>query len=162
MSVKAGDAQTASASDALFPDLVASRALRSVDRPETLLHSLEFEILSRSRLLVDAELPNAISYRHARPEDPLPFLLVVVDHVPDELSERFRATRASAASLGIGVLTLGSERLSAASITVDTTQGRRCLTPGLHQALRHAVLLGSKDSRRPSWSTRSSRLKGPA
>jgi DNA-binding SARP family transcriptional activator len=68
------------------------------------LGRLEIELIRRARLLAEAETDDYRSYATARPEDPLPLLVVV--HGPTEASVegRLAAVEAVAARLGIGLI----------------------------------------------------------
>jgi DNA-binding SARP family transcriptional activator len=127
----------------LFPDLAPTTMIQAANSPEALLRTLEAEILGRSRSLTDADLPDATAYRQARPEDPFPVILVVIDEVPVTLKGRLRAIIETTPRVGIGLVTMGVEAAGAAQIATD---GNRLVTSAapaeLNDALRHSTLFG--------------------
>ena len=78
------------------------------------------EVLSRSRLLADADLPDAAAYRTHNPEDPLPALLVLVDHTLEVQPALYELLHANP-HLDIVAVVLGDERQphQLPNITVD-------------------------------------------
>ena len=127
----------------LLPGLHPTTALRAVDSSGALLRMVEAEIVGRTRQLDDADLPNAASYRAARPEDPLPFLLAIVDQVPDPAADRWRAVSDSAARLDVAVIVLSSRKPFAEQITIDATRTvTSASTEELIDLLQEATLFG--------------------
>lgn len=63
--------------DILFPEQPTPTGVQRLDTPQKALQRLQIEVLSRSRLLADADLPDAAVYRQHHPEDPLPALLLL-------------------------------------------------------------------------------------
>jgi DNA-binding SARP family transcriptional activator len=92
-------------------------ALRPVERLSDALNELEVEVIARARRLGD--YPDAAAYRTAEPADPLPFLLVVADDVPGDLTGRLRAILAAGQRLSIGALLLGASDAADARIGVE-------------------------------------------
>ena len=89
----------------LFPALELP-GLRRVETVEAALSRLESEIIGRSERLDDTDVADAIAYRQASPEDPLPLLLLITDVVPESLDARWRAMLDSATLLGLAALVL--------------------------------------------------------
>jgi DNA-binding SARP family transcriptional activator len=134
---------TVSVVDDLFSDLRPTPAIRSVSSSEALLGGLEAEIVGRSRQLDDADVPDAASYRAARPEDPLPFLLGVVDQAPGISTARWRALCDSAGRLDVAVIVLGNHQLGTTQIATDSTRTVTSASPAdLKQQLEGAMLFG--------------------
>ena len=103
----------------LFPEQPTPAGVHRLEPPHA-VRRLQQEVLSRSRLLADADLPDAATYRTHNPEDPLPALLILIDHTLTEqpaLNELLNANP----HLDIVALALGDElkahRLP--TITVD-------------------------------------------
>ena len=120
---------SASLASSLFSGLGPTNAIRAVSSPGGLLRSLEAEVVGRSRQLADAEVPDAASYRTACPEDPLPYLLVVADQIPEEATDRWRIACTSAARLDVAVVVLGDHQMPGAQITVDPSGQVASATP---------------------------------
>jgi DNA-binding SARP family transcriptional activator len=133
---------TKSAAQSLFPDLATTTMIRTTNNPEALVRMVEAEILGRSRSLSDAGLPDATAYRKARPEDPFPFLLIVIDEIPETLKGRWRAI-IEATRVGICILTLSVEEARAAQIATDANRQVTSVSPAeLNEKLRHSTLFG--------------------
>ena len=111
---------TASLASSLFPGRGTTKAIRTVSSSETLLRSVEAEVVGRSRQLADAEVADAASYRTGCPEDPLPYLLVLADQIPKEAIHRWHIASKSAGRLDVAVVILGDHELAEAKITADT------------------------------------------
>ena len=126
----------------LFHDLTPTTMIRATNDPETLIRMVEAEILGRSRSLADADLSDVSAYRQARPEDPFPFILVVLDELPETLQARWRAIIEAIPRVGMGLLTLGVEP-SAAQITTDASRQVISASPAeLNDTLCHSMLFG--------------------
>ena len=126
----------------LFPDLTPTTMIRATNDPEALVRMVEAEILGRSRSLADADLADVSAYRQARPEDPFPFILVVLDELPETLQARRRAIIEAIPRVGIGILTLGVEA-SAARIATDANRQVISASPAeLNDKLFHSMLFG--------------------
>ena len=65
--------------EVLLPGARPSAAVVQLDAPTDALRRLQLEVVSRSRLLADADLPTAAAYRARHPEDPFPALLLLAD-----------------------------------------------------------------------------------
>ena len=105
--------------DVLFPGQPTPAGVHRLETPHA-VRRLQLEVLSRSRLLADADLPDAATYRTHNPEDPLPALLVLIDYTSTDqpaLNELLNAN----AHLDIVALVLGDERQlhQLPTITVD-------------------------------------------
>jgi DNA-binding SARP family transcriptional activator len=132
---------TAEVFDNLFPALNPVPALRIAASPDGLLRAVEAEILNRARVLDEADVPNARAYRDVRPEDPLPFLLVVAAQVLQTQRDRWRAIAGGGARLGISVLAIESGVGWGAQIIVDADCVVTAASPAdLDQQLRHFTL----------------------
>jgi DNA-binding SARP family transcriptional activator len=134
---------TTSTADSLFPELAPTTMIRATSNPEALIRNAEAEILTRTRTLFEADLANAAAYREARPEDPLPLVLVIVDEVPEALRGRWRTITEPAARLGIGFLTLGIEDAATAHISTDAGRRVSAASPEeLQEKLCRSTLFG--------------------
>jgi DNA-binding SARP family transcriptional activator len=134
---------TAPMAATLFPGLHPTTALRTADNPESLLRSLEAEIVGRSRQLDDADVSDAASYRAARPEDPLPSLFAIVDEVSEKTMTRWQGVFRLAGRLDIVVIILGHDTLVPAQIIIDLDHCVTSASPGeLDARLRGAKLFG--------------------
>ncbi len=105
--------------DVLFPGQPTPAGVHRLEPPHA-MRRLQQEVLSRSRLLADADLPDTATYRTHNPEDPLPALLILIDHTLSDqpaLNELLNAN----AHLDIVALVLGDERQprQLPNITVD-------------------------------------------
>jgi DNA-binding SARP family transcriptional activator len=74
-------------------------------------------------------MPDAASYRTACPEDPLPYLLVVTDQIPEEATDRWRSACTSTARLDVAVVVLGDHQMPGAQITADLSGQVASATP---------------------------------
>ena len=99
--------------DRLFPGL-AVPGLRRVGSLADALYRLESASADRRSQLAEGNASDAASHRGLFPEDPLPFLLVVTDLVPDSLVSRWGAMVECASTLGIGALVCLPEHVSEA------------------------------------------------
>ncbi|MHB8296497.1 MAG: AfsR/SARP family transcriptional regulator, partial [Acidimicrobiales bacterium] len=88
--------------------------------PEDVLRALEADVVRRSRQLDDAGLPDALAYRRAHPEDPLPAVIAFLGEVPAGWDARFAATVAAGAPLGLGAVLLGAGRAARARLRIGT------------------------------------------
>ncbi len=79
--------------------------LRVVDRAEAVLASLERMVLSRTRQLIEDDVPDVVAYRQANPWEPVPMVLAVIDEVPGADAGRWAATVAAGPRLGFAVFT---------------------------------------------------------
>jgi DNA-binding SARP family transcriptional activator len=134
---------TESTANSLFPQLAPTTMIRAMSNPETLFRNVEAEILTRTRTLFEAELANAAAYRKARPEDPLPLVLVIIDEVPEALRGRWRRIVEATPRLGIGFLTLGIEEAATAQIATDASRRVSAASPEeLQEKLYDSTLFG--------------------
>jgi DNA-binding SARP family transcriptional activator len=134
---------TKSTADSLFPELGPTTMIRAASNPEALIRNVEAEILTRTRTLFEADLANAAAYREARPEDPLPMVLVIVDEVPEALKGRWKKFVEATPRLGIGFLTLGIEGAATAQIATDAGRRVSAASPEkLQERLCHSTLFG--------------------
>ncbi len=106
--------------DRLFPGLTSDRSIRRVDSTEQAARVMESERIARTRRLASVDAPDAVAFRHDNPENPLPLLVVLLDHVPAESFGRWAALLADSPRLGIAVVLLGESPLSTASLDLDT------------------------------------------
>jgi DNA-binding SARP family transcriptional activator len=106
-----------SVANELLPGAPALPALRPVERLTAALNELEVEVIARARRLGD--YPDAAAYRTAEPADPLPFLLLVADDDPGDLTGRLRAILAAGQRLSIGALLIGASDAADARIGVE-------------------------------------------
>ena len=81
-----------------------------LDKPEAALQRLQLEVLSRSRLLAETDLPDAAAYRRHHPEDPLPALLLLVTDQTLADQPALNALLHANAHLDIVALTIGDEQ----------------------------------------------------
>ena len=105
--------------DRLFPGLTSDRSIRRVDSTEQAARVMESERIARTRLLASVDAPDAVAFRHDNPENPLPLLVVLLDHVPAESFGRWAALLANSPRLGIAVVLLGESPLSTARLDLD-------------------------------------------
>ena len=125
----------------LFPGLGPTMTIRTIGTDEALLGCVEAEIIGRSRRLAEDDLPDAASYRTAHPEDPLPFLVVIVDQVPDALATRWHAVCESAGRLDVAVVMVGDGVPGTSRIITDSDYTVSGASPDLlDMALRGASL----------------------
>jgi hypothetical protein len=136
-----GDAElltTASTKDSLFADLAPTTAVQTTGDLDALLMRIEAEVLSRSRILADVDLPNLASYKDARPEDPIPFTLVIIEQLPHNLQDRWHAISHVIAPLGIAALTLGRGDALVPLITTDDRLMVNAASPqDMHEVCLH-------------------------
>lgn len=95
--------------DRLLPGAGQSPALHVVADAAAVVGRLEAELLSRTRRLDDAEVPDAAAFRRANPADPFPAILAVVDSLPPGLLGRWRAVLEVGDRLAMGALLLSGE-----------------------------------------------------
>ncbi len=77
-----------------------------VDDPGRVLGLLERTALARTRQLAEAEMPDVVAYRGANPWEPVPMILAVIDHVPDDDAGRWAVTTIQGPRLGFAALSL--------------------------------------------------------
>lgn len=108
----------------MFPGVAALAALRPVLDDAATLRALEAEVLRRTRLLHDADVADATSYRRDHREDPLPVLIAITDTIDPAQLGSWRATLRAGARLAIDALILHSTTQAEAGIgahlVVDT------------------------------------------
>jgi DNA-binding SARP family transcriptional activator len=110
---------TAETADRLLPGLTADRAVRRVEDHDQVARVVEAERIARSRRMAGVDAPDAATFRHDNPENPLPLLVVLLDQVPVESHGRWAALLADAARLGIAIVFLGPSRLAVSRVTFD-------------------------------------------
>lgn len=98
---------TAATLERLLPGLGDTPGLRPAADNASLIRALEAEILSRTRLVDDAESIDDVSYRLGHPAEPLPALLCLVEDVDAVLEARLAASLKVVPRLGITVVFLG-------------------------------------------------------
>ena len=86
-----------------FPGSVPG--LRVVDGSGAVLGILERMVLSRTRQLTEADVPDVVAYRRANPWEPMPMVLAVIDQLPGADAGRWAATAAAGPCLGFAVFT---------------------------------------------------------
>jgi DNA-binding SARP family transcriptional activator len=94
---------TRAALDALFgPGGCPPQApgLWVLDHPGQVIANLERTVLTRTRQLAEAEVPDVVAYRQANPWEPVPMILAIVDHLPDGDAGRWAATTTQGPRLG--------------------------------------------------------------
>jgi DNA-binding SARP family transcriptional activator len=134
---------TKSTANSLFPDLLPTTSMRTAGSMDELLRGIELEIISRSRVLADADVHDAAIYRETRPEDPLPFVLVVIDELSDSQRRRWHALSEEAHNVGLGVVILQGGSGSPTQIVTDARFLVTSASPGhLDEQLGHATLFG--------------------
>jgi DNA-binding SARP family transcriptional activator len=106
-----------SVANELLPGAPRLPALRPVERLTDALNELEVEVIARARRLGD--YPDAAAYRTAQPADPLPFLILVADDDPGDLTGRLRAILAAGQRLSLGALLIGASDAADARIGVE-------------------------------------------
>jgi len=119
--------------DRLLPGLAGDRSLRRVEDSDQAARVVEAERIARTRRMAGVDAPDASTFRHDNPENPLPLLLVLLDHVPVESHGRWAALLADAARLGIAVVFLGPSPLAASRLTLDAT-GTAAIVDGDNRA----------------------------
>jgi len=112
---------TAETADRLLPGLTADRAVRRVEDNDQVARVVEAERIARSRRIAGVDAPDAATFRHDNPENPLPLLLVLLDQVPVESHGRWAALLANAARLGIAIVFLGPSPLAISRVTFDAS-----------------------------------------
>jgi DNA-binding SARP family transcriptional activator len=80
---------------------------------------LETEAIHRTRRLDAEDINGFSSYRRQRPDDPLPALVLLTDHLPTTQTGRMQALAAQATKLGMGILLVDAQVEGAACIELD-------------------------------------------
>jgi DNA-binding SARP family transcriptional activator len=114
--------------------------LRVVDRPEAVLSSLERMVLSRTRQLIEDDVPDVVAYRRANPWEPVPMVLAVIDEVPGADAGRWAATVAAGPRLGFAVFTCDPHAAMPARLVMGTD---RVVSTGMPDELA-ARLIGAE------------------
>jgi DNA-binding SARP family transcriptional activator len=104
----------------LLPDLTKPPAVRQIPDLSTARRQLQLEVLSRSRLLADDDVPDATSYRRQNPEDPFPALLLLAHPFPAEFTQ-LAGLMQQAAHLDIAALLLVDEPVTTAGAWIDVS-----------------------------------------
>ena len=134
---------TARLAERLLPGLGPDAAIRRAKASDDLARAVEAEMIARTRRLDTAEAIDAMSYREANPENPLPLLVVFLDEVPDDSIGRWVALVGGSARLGIAVVYLGRSPAAIGQLSVDAS---RTVTnadpPALAEHLAGAQLFG--------------------
>jgi DNA-binding SARP family transcriptional activator len=134
---------TARLAERLLPGLGPDAAIRRAKASDDLARAVEAEVIARTRRLDAAEALDAMSYREANPENPLPLLVVLLDGVPDDSIGRWAALLGGSARLGISVVFLGHSPAAIGRLSVDAS---RTVTnadpPALAEHLAGAQLFG--------------------
>jgi DNA-binding SARP family transcriptional activator/nucleoid-associated protein YgaU len=112
---------TTETADRLLPGLTADRAVRRVDDSDHAARVVEAERITRTRRMAGADAPDAATFRHDNPENPLPLILVLLDQVPVESHGRWTALLADAPRLGIAIVFLGPSRLATSLLSLDAS-----------------------------------------
>ena len=79
--------------------------LRVVDGPDEALGTLERIVVSRARLLTEADVSDVVAYRQANPWEPVPMALAVIDRLAGADAGRWAATVAAGPRLGFAAFT---------------------------------------------------------
>jgi DNA-binding SARP family transcriptional activator len=134
---------TTSLGDRLLPGLGSDRAIRRAKTVDDLARAMQSEIVARTRRLDSAEAPDAMSYRTANPENPLPLLVALLDDVPADSVGQWSALLNGAGRLAIAILFLGDSPCVAGHLSADAS---RTVTeadpPALAECLTGAQLFG--------------------
>jgi len=85
------------------------------------LSVLEAEAIHRTRRLDAEDIDDFTGYRRQRPDDPLPALVLLADHVPTTQTGRLEALAAQASRLGMSILLVDAQVEGAACIELDDT-----------------------------------------
>ena len=137
---------TARLAERLLPGLGPDAAIRRAKASDDLARAVEAEMIARTRRLDAAEAPDAMSYREANPENPLPLLVVLLDEVPDDSIGRWAALVGGSARLGIAVVFLGHSPAAIGRVSADAS--RRTVTNVDPPALARAI--GRRPAVRPA------------
>ncbi len=134
---------TARLAERLLPGLGPDAAIRRAKASDDMAPAVEAEMIARTRRLDAAEALDAMSYRKANPENPLPLLVVLLDEVPDDSIGRWTALVGGSSRLGIAVVFLGYSPAAIGRLSVDAS---RTVTnadpPALAEHLAGAQLFG--------------------
>jgi len=134
---------TARLAERLLPGLGPDAAIRRAKASDDLVRAGEAEMIARTRRLDSAEALDAMSYREANPENPLPLLVVLLDSVSDDSIGRWTALVGGSARLGIAVVFLGHNPAAIGRVSADAS---RTVTnadpPALARHLAGAQLFG--------------------
>ena len=127
----------------LLPGLGPDAAIRRAKASDDLARAVGAEMIARARRFDAAETLDAMSYREANPENPLPLIVVLLDEVPDDSIGRWAALLGGSARLGIAVVFLGHSPAAIGRLSVDAS---RTVTnadpPALAEHLAGAQLFG--------------------
>jgi DNA-binding SARP family transcriptional activator len=127
----------------LLPGLGPDAAIRRAKASDDLARAVEAEMIARTRRLDAAEAPDAMSYREANPENPLPLLVVLLDEVPDDSIGRWAALVGASARLGIAVVFFGHNPCAIGRLAVDASHTiTNADPPALAEHLAGAQLFG--------------------
>jgi DNA-binding SARP family transcriptional activator/LysM repeat protein len=113
---------TARLAERLLPGLGPDAAIRRAKAPDDLARAVEAEMIARTRRFDAAEARDAMSYREANPENPLPLLVVFLDEVPDDSIGRWAALVGGSSRLGISVVFLGHSPAAIGRLSVDASR----------------------------------------
>jgi DNA-binding SARP family transcriptional activator len=134
---------TTSLGDRLLPGLGSGRAIRRAKTVDDLARAVQSEIVARTRRLDSAEAPDAMSYRAANPENPLPLLVALLDDVPADSVGQWSALLNGSGRLAITILFLGDSPCASGHLSADAS---RTVTeadpPALADCLMGAQLFG--------------------
>jgi DNA-binding SARP family transcriptional activator len=134
---------TARLAERLLPGLGPDAAIRRAKASDDLVRAVEAEMIARTRRLDAAEAPDAMSYREANPENPLPLLVVLLDEVPDDSIGRWTALVGGSARLGISVVFLGHNPAAVGRVSADASRTvTNAEPPALVEHLAGAQLFG--------------------
>jgi DNA-binding SARP family transcriptional activator len=89
-------------------DGVTLPSVHVVNSHEEVLSRLEAAIIGRTRLLNDADIPDAVAYRQKFPEDPCPLVLAIVDAGGSAAEDRLERADLPMRRLGIATIALRS------------------------------------------------------
>jgi hypothetical protein len=105
----------------LVPDAIGFPGLRRAASLPGALNVVEAELVHRARLLEAEELADFASHRRQHPDDPLPALVLVADHVSAEEAGRLAAILEQGPRLGMGALLAGSSVEPGAQVKLDAS-----------------------------------------
>jgi len=124
----------------LLPGVESVRAIRRAKGPDDIVRVIEAEVIARTRRLSAEGVLDAVSYRQAVTEDPMPLLLAVCSDLPEEFVGRWSALLAGAAHLDIAALFLAANGAGTGRLVCD---GNRIVTGAAPRPLDD-LLIGSQ------------------
>jgi DNA-binding SARP family transcriptional activator len=134
---------TTSLGDRLLPGLGSDGAIRRVKTVDVLARAVQSEIVARTRRLDSAEASDAMSYRAANPENPLPLLVALLDDVPADSIGQWSALLNGAARLAIAILFLDDSPGAGSHLSADASRTvTEADSPALAECMTGTQLFG--------------------